>query len=378
MKMLKYTYELSIEPLTCVHIGSGETFGPLEYVVKETKQGHQLYMKYSIDKVLRRIVSDPQLKTLFNRAESSKDMRELQQFFNKNMKQPDIEYVCNAAKTFLRLYTAKKNGDPLDNALEVQQMYRPSGCKHPVIPGSSFKGAIRTAILNKRMADLDDRMYDTLLEKKGKDAVIQKELLGNYSDAKADPFRMVEIADCRFEAKDTQCVGLLKNIALHKAVEELTGNKIQLIAEVLMGALLKPQVSIIGNTQLRINEALLKEKGVAAEIKKDDIITACNYFYKREFDSEYEKFYEPVSYQAEYTYIEKLRDIIKETVRSDNSFIVRVGHWSQVEFVTYEHNFRKPETPRRKNKQMPYGTTRTVFEYNDAYIPLGWCKCTIK
>ena len=370
MKMLKHTYELSIEPLTCVHIGSGETFGPLEYVVKKTKQGRQLYMKYSIDKVLRRIASDPQLKALFNGAESSKDMRKLQQFFNENMKQPDIEYVCNVTEAFLRQYSAKKNGDPLDNALEVQQMYRPAGCKYPVIPGSSLKGAIRTAILNMRMADLDDRIYNTLLKKKPKDAAIQKELLGNYSDAKADPFRMVEIADCRFEAKDTQCVGLLKNIALHKVPEELASNSIQLIAEVLMGALLKPQVSIIGNTQLRINEALLKENGVAAGIKKDDIIAACNYFYEREFDSEYERFYEPVSYQAECTYIEKLRDIIKETARSDNSFIVRVGHWSQVEFVTYENNFRNPETPD--------GTTRTVFEYNNAYIPLGWCKCTIK
>ncbi len=372
MKMLKYTYELSIEPLTCVHIGSGETFGPLEYVVKETKQGHQLYMKYSIDKVLRRIVSDPQLKTLFNRAESSKDMRELQQFFNKNMKQPDIEYVCTVTPTFLRQYTAKKNGDPLDNALEVQQMYRPSGCKYPVIPGSSLKGAIRTAILNKRMADLNDRIY------KEKDAAIQKELLGNYSDAKADPFRMLEIADCRFEAKDTQCIGLLKNIALHKAAEELTSNNIQLIAEVLMGTLLKQQANITGITQLRINEALLKEKGVAAEIKKDDIITACNYFYEREFNSEYEKFYAPVSHCAECTYIEKLKDVITEIARSDNSFIVRIGHWSQVEFVTYGSNFRNPKTPTRNGKQMPYGTTRTVFEYNDAYIPLGWCKCTIK
>ena len=24
-----------------------------------------------------------------------------------------------------------------------------------------------------------------------------------------------------------------------------------------------------------------------------------------------------------------------------------------------------------------YGKTRTVFDYDGQYIPLGWCKCTI-
>ena len=106
-----------------------------------------------------------------------------------------------------------------------------------------------------------------------------------------------------------------------------------------------------------------------------NIIDSCNDFYSNEFDEEYDKFYKDV-----YEYIDlvdKLKQIINETSKKQDQFILRLGRWSQVESMTLE-DFRAPKTPSRKGKQMPYGTTRTVFDYNGEYLPMGWCVCTVE
>lgn len=76
----------------------------------------------------------------------------------------------------------------------------------PVIPGSSLKGSIRTAILN---AALDETYMRDKLPRD--DRRLQQELL-DYKDAKQDPFHAVQIGDCKFLAKGTQLVGLVKNV----------------------------------------------------------------------------------------------------------------------------------------------------------------------
>ena len=74
--------------------------------------------------------------------------------------------------------------------------------------------------------------------------------------------------------------------------------------------------------------------------------------------------------------LKKIIDAIPDD--SENEFLLRIGHWSQVEFVTLEENFRNPKTPVRKGKVMPYGTSRIVLNYNGQYLPMGWCKCTVE
>ena len=65
--------------------------------------------------------------------------------------------------------------------------------------------------------------------------------------------------------------------------------------------------------------------------------------------------------------------------KNDNSFVIRVGRWSQVEFVTFGSDFRSPKTsPGKGGKPKGWGGTRTLFDYNGQYLPMGWCKCTIK
>ena len=82
---------------------------------------------------------------------------------------------------------------------------------------------------------------------------------------------------------------------------------------------------------------------------------------------EYEQFYKN-SDSTKTHFIEELSEEIKKitTNQNNDSFIIRLGKWSQFEFVTL---FDDKHT---------YGTSRTVLNYNGQYLPMGWCKCTVE
>ena len=203
---------------------------------------------------------------------------------------------------------------------------------------------------------------------------MQKELLGDYTDAKNDPFRAIEFSDCAFSARNSQIVGVLKNISANQHTGEVfVGNSMQIQAEAIKGSLIGGEK---GECLLRLNTDLMKANGgVVKSFGIKDIIRSCNYFFWREFNREYEKFYK----EAEHCdLILLLHDELESCSESENQFMIRVGHWSQVEFVTFEENLRSPKTRVVLGKALPYGTTRTVFNFAGEYLPFGWCKCVVE
>ncbi|MBP5451331.1 MAG: type III-A CRISPR-associated RAMP protein Csm5 [Treponema sp.] len=384
--MSKKIYKLTVKPITCVHIGTGNKLTMLDYTLRKSSSGRYLYAKFSSDRILRRISADAQKSALFEQASLSGNMKILQNFFQENcIINEDSEYFCEITKEFGELYSKNKGKDPYDNAAIVEQMYR-SGSANPVIPGTSIKGAIRTAVLNELLSNISDSSYNSFQDEldnctkdsyKAKlEAKMQKQLLGNYRDAKSDPFRAIEISDCIFPPKNTQIVGALKTLSLNKHSGELfVSNTMQIQAEAIKGSLAGNLE--YGTLSFRINTDLQKEQNALSQkISKDDIIKSCNYFYLREFKSEYEKFYKEATSGCDL--IQKLKEEVASCKEVPNQFIIRVGHWSQVEFVTFEENLRSPKTREIKGKKLPYGTTRTVFNNDGQYLPLGWCKCILE
>ena len=378
--MSKKTYKLTIEPLTCIHVGNGEELTFLDYTIRQRKSGESLYMKFSSDSILHRIAKNPAKTREFEIASSSENMKSLQNFFQNNFSlDEDLEYPCEVTKEFNELYLLNKGKDPFENSAIVQQMYRPAGKKTPVIPGSSLKGAVRTAVLNEMLSEVSDSAY-ARFEKLCKGGAgekpnykklneqIQKELLGNYRDGKDDPFRTLEFSDCIFPAKNSQIVGVLKVISTNQHSGELFRmNDIQIQAEAIKGQLMGSCEK--GECLLRLNTDIIKQKGVAKALEIKDIVNACNENYWFEFEEEYNKFYKDAAKFT--TKINELYSLLEEIQKKENQFIIRLGQWSQVEFITFEENLRVPKT----NK---YGNTRTVFNYDGQYLPFGWCKCTVE
>ncbi len=374
--MSKQIYKLTIEPITCVHIGTGNQLTMLDYIVVDSEQKRQKYLKFSSDKLLRRIATDKEKSKAFETISSSNNMKGIMDFFHSNCSpKDDAEYSCEVTKDFYDVYGKNRSKDPYETAAFVEQIYRPKESNTPVIPGSSLKGAIRTAVLNQQMHELSDETYDRLYENLNRannqqryEKELQSKLLGDYKDAKNDPFRGVEISDCSFASDNSQIVGLVKNVFRNAQTGELLESSIPIQAEAIKGYFMGlPNKTV---SQLRINSDLVNKRALSRSITAKNIIDSCNYFYLREFEKEYASFYQEASIGCDL--IAELKSELKTITAAKNQFIIRVGKWSQVEFITFEENFRR--LPSGEGT----GITRSLFNYDGQFLPFGWCKCTLE
>lgn len=361
---MKKIYNLTIEPLTAVHVGSGNVLTPLEYKIAKTSSGAYKYVRFSSDSIMRRIATDEKLRGEFERFSLNNDMKSLQQFFHQNMKNGDVSYLCVPTKNFEEKYAVNKNKDPLENASEVFEMYRAAEKTLPAIPGSSIKGAIRTALVDSCAQNAEN--FDLESAKKDKHdktgSKTEKLILGN-KNAKDDPFRAVQIGDCNFQNPLVQGVGTLQIIKRNRS-ELSEANSTQLQAEVILGKLAskdsRPQ-----EFKVAIDEDLQKAGQVSKSFSMEKIISECNYFYSSAFDLEYQTFYEDAD-SDKLDLVEKLKSQIEEIKTKKNQFLIRLGRWSQKESVTlYDEN-------------ADFEKSRTVFDLDGQYLPLGWCICTVK
>lgn len=382
---MKKIYKLTVEPITPIHIGTGNILTPLEYKTILTKTGNR-YLRFSSDSILARIAIDENLSLEFEKTTQLNDMKKYHDFFDKNCSFDDVLYTCLMTDEFRKKYFENKQKDPTQNAAQVYEIFRNANSPHPVIPGSSLKGSIRTAVLQGLLNQITDAEYNKLedefnfLKEKGKvnnqiksfDAKLQKKIL-QYTDAKTDPFRAIEIDDCKFDGKNGQIVGLVKNISTEKNGNLKAIEKLQIQIESILGSIIGSDK--ISESVLRINENLQNLNCVSKRITIKDIIDFCNDFYINQFEEEYENFYKNAYDKVDL--ISKLKMILNNSVKEKNTFIVRVGRFSQLEFVTMEESFRAYwDTKKKCIKEK--GGTRTVFDYDGQYIPLGWCKCKVE
>ncbi|MCM1322151.1 MAG: type III-A CRISPR-associated RAMP protein Csm5 [Bacteroides sp.] len=393
---MKEIHKIKIEPLTAVHIGTGEKLLPLDYTLAApNNSGSKKYVKFNSDKIIRAVLDseDKSLKQKLQEVSDQNNVDRMCRFFREHFwidNGKAIDYDAAVTKEFERLFSDKSSDGLFSNAREVDQMLHNGNM--PYIPGSSVKGAVRTAVLNNILLhEMDDDHYDALknraekekqndFKKKGTyEKTIQNMALhidktqeGNY--AQKDPFRCLEFTDCKFSSK-AQIVGCIKNIKIDRLTKELTETGMQIIAEAipcsLLGGKYSAEFSLRINTDLQ-NADFGEKFHINKKINIRDIIDSCNFFFKKQFDEEYKTFYRNAVEHVEK--IDSLKKIIDKIIVPDadtgNQFIIRLGRWSQVEFVTFGNDFRNPKTP--------YGKTRSVLNDDGQYIPMGWCKCTVE
>ncbi|MBI4768710.1 MAG: type III-A CRISPR-associated RAMP protein Csm5 [Deltaproteobacteria bacterium] len=346
-------YRVDIRPITPIHIGTGGEIGLLEYKVVRTKdQSSAEYFRFSIDKIMTRM-DDQQKKEILEEIES-KDLKRIIRYITKVVTAKDVHYRIPASPTFAEEYFAKK--DNPENQLNVQEMYRDPSSFKPVIPGSSLKGALRTAVinrmgLNKEILNVPYKYYE-------------KTLL-NYDDARNDPFRTVRVTDCLFSENNNEIIGQVFNLKKDFA-------KMAIFQEQLMGELSGGDAT--GTCEISIEDHLQKIRQIVEyrgrrwrplpiKIGVEDIIDACNDFYKKNLKDEYEKFYRNSSHLNLKKISEELNRLATSINGNGKECLVRLGRYSHIENVTIERH-RKPYS--RK-----YGTSRTVSE---KCYPMGWVK----
>ena len=189
------TYRLALTPLSPIHIGCGEDFEPTNYVIEQdAAYGSVLY---GFDPS-RAVLNDLQKSKLTDAANKA-SLQAIQRFFKDNAKdfKAHADVLISVSSGVAQAYEQRvgratnieANGNSVFNQLFIERTSYTGQSRQPYIPGSSFKGAIRTAIvddLNQGKRPQEDC--------KNSSERLEKRLFGG-GEFQTSPMRLVKIAD---------------------------------------------------------------------------------------------------------------------------------------------------------------------------------------
>lgn len=194
MNAFMKTYRLALTPLSPIHIGCGEDFEPTNYVIDEG-------VLYGFDPS-RAVLTDLQ-KAKLTDAGNRASLLGIQRFFRDNASifKAQANVLMPVSSGVARIYEQRigraanieASGNSVFNQLFIERNSYTGQQSLPYIPGSSFKGAIRTAIVD----DLNQGQPARYEEKDRRGAVkseqVEKRLL--QGDFATSPLRLLKIAD---------------------------------------------------------------------------------------------------------------------------------------------------------------------------------------
>ena len=230
------THRLYLTPLSPIHIGCGEDFEPTNYVIEDG-------WLYGFDPS-RAVLNDVQRKELDSvaRRNGQKALLDIQHFFHKNaatfMAHADVLMpVCRGVvqgyeKRIGQIANMQDDGKPVFNRLEIERHVHTGAQQLPFIPGSSFKGALRTAWLDelndgKRPQPADNtQKTSTILERRllwGED---QRDKLGDFETS---PLRLLKVADFMPMSKREPEREVLFAVdrKKHRIIDPINGNEVR-------------------------------------------------------------------------------------------------------------------------------------------------------
>ncbi len=190
------TYRLALTPLSPIHIGCGEDFEPTNYVIEDG-------VLYGFDPS-RAVLNALQTSKLMDAANRASLMG-IQKFFKDNAAtfkaQADtlIPVSSGVASVYEqrvgRAANVEASGNQVFNQLFIERTMHTGRDSQPYIPGSSFKGAIRTVMLDHLNHESKPLREDNV--QKGTPR-LEARLLGHGDEPnkfERSPLRLLKIAD---------------------------------------------------------------------------------------------------------------------------------------------------------------------------------------
>ncbi|MEJ5273274.1 MAG: type III-A CRISPR-associated RAMP protein Csm5 [Spirochaetota bacterium] len=388
-------YKMTIEPLTFIHIGSGNEMDPFTY-----NMGNGKFYRIDIGKFYGKLKNEEhrnEFNSIINELSNIDSSKDKDKFIKAKTKFRDfilrgintlekypekqkgiILYTGDVDKSLYEKY--KENIDNFENQLLIfESMHRlPDFAQY--IPGSSIKGAIRTAMISYIINTLGFERKDFPFEERNNrdyqknpgrscegDILRYRIFNDKYkTEIQKDPFRVLQITDTEPFARDSLIISETKNFGM-KTKSPL---KLQIICEYIKS-------NSKSSFEININDKLLFSNFDAVEkeskfmngkgtVKFSDlfhikkIAEACNLFYKQKLKDEYNNYFNKIN-----GYKIACKDEIESAVDSSkNEFLIRIGRFSQFESVTLDKL-------RSKNNIF---NSRMLVLFNDKYYPAGWAK----
>lgn len=347
-------YRVVGEILSPVHIGTNKTWEPWEYFIDSS--ANKLHL-FSTEDVLAKL--DDSSKQAFYELVEQDNITALRNFIVARARETvgvsNGKGAISVTPAIAKLYDEKI--DDIRNQLLIQPMICMASTGKAYLPGSSIKGAVRTAIVSALA------LQSGLPAPKpfGREVWEFESKVLKYRDAKADPFRAVKFADS-YLADDATFICHVYNIGKDRD-GVLKPTQIQLIHQVTHSLISAAayQTRCRFETELRLDVELMRQgNAVSQRFTLEQIINCCRQFYLDKLNMEHTKFYEG-STLADYS-----DQLLRQTYAPDEC-LIRVGRFSGVESVTLDE-YRNPQPPGRDKG---WGNSRNVA---DGQFPMGWVK----
>ncbi len=337
-------HRINLHLLTPLHVGTGHELDPFSYVIEDNRL-------HFID--LIKWMDAFQDKNTLNKMMESDNFAAVRTFIARHISAKDfgiasISIDCqNLLDTYKR---AIDNQDPRNQVL-ISPTIRNDVNKETYIPGSSIKGAIRTAVAN-RFVDVAGVSSNDERRFRGNPDYNEK-IFGRINQ---DPMKWLKLPDVPLGPDATVIIeGREHSLNSEKSLTPKG------FYEVVRG-FSQTQSPVIKSLSLSLAPFDIHREKIDVTF----IINSLYRFYVPKYIDESNKFYTTEEVK---NILEPINQQINEM--KTNEALIRVGHFSHVECVTLD-KVRKPRTRRGKDgKPLPWGTTRTLA---NGLHPFGWAK----
>lgn len=366
-------YKMTLTILSPVHIGSGEEIDPTEYIVKDG-----IFYRLDLPRFLSQLNGAQRAE--FDRAVSDPNPWRIRDFIRRHAEKNPEKFACFKAEAAAFQSDYNQSLSNQNRQLQVNLFTRTPGTWKAYIPGSSIKGAIRTAVINTLAQEkkavvkkrMDQAIKDAENEKQRKQAY---ERFGKYQleplclnqdkfDPLTDPFRCVKVEDVYLPDSSSTFVGKLK--LFHRIKRTYTD--VQMFCEQTYSLLHGKTVTAEG--VLTIDDILPKTRikdssspAVSMEVTREMIIKSCQDFYWNKMEDEDDNCYFDEEKRNPHLFSNSDK-LLQCPYDKKNEFPLRLGRFSHVECTTVDE-FCQPYNARGRGK------SRTL---SGGIMPMGWVK----
>lgn len=382
---------LDVTPLSPIHVGSGEDMDPTGYVL----DADALY-EFS-PSALAAILDEVDRNRLLGLVDGAQGERALTGVRNFLFERRDglaahASRVVRAAAGVRELYESRIGNvaqaeTKAINKLEIERVFSHPDTRIPILPGSSLKGAIRTALLDREndSRDLEDREKSRELQQR----------LFSYRGFETDPMRLVHVEDAMGSGgratddltADTAIVFAVnrkKRKIINKDGREVRSQAEQKGLYQTLEVVPAPRWRAFrGGLRLYARGTGLHDHQRMPEASlrwtAADIAGACNRFYRRTFARETEALHERgLLDERWYDAMQRLMaEGLGELLDSNHAFLLRVGRHSGAESATLDgvRNIRimTPQgQPRIEEEATTWWLASDRTDASSGLLPFGW------
>ena len=356
-------YNVKLLPLTDIHIGSGKDIEAYEYTVKSGYM-YRIDMSEAFDKMN---VSE---KENFYKILKKNNLFNIRSWIHDNYREEwGYIYKEKVSSDFEKYYKGKLDDKSQENSqLSIFEFIGYNDKKY--IPGSSIKGALRTAFVYSYFLE-NEKKYK--VEKKKNEAqIIEANILNAKKidknqnitglEPKKDPFKTVKIFDTEEIELEKFSVNVLQIKEGNLFCEVLSGiyNEIDKLEKVNFGNEIDFEQGI--NFNIVSTEYSLKENlkmGYKKSFGMKELIDSLDDKVENIINFETQKKRERDSYNIKgfYEFLKKIFDTFKN--RDNNISLIRIGKYTGFNDKTINLVTEKPDEK-----------SRTIFDENNC--PMGW------